>query len=120
MHFISMQTMVNFKPAATHRQNAEPLSDILQLFVKANGLGPGLRRQAVFQAWDQASGQAGYISNKYLKDNVLYVTVSSSVVRSQLMFQKECLLQRINEILSEDELLKSIGETFRIEAIKMR
>lgn len=112
--------MVNFKPAATHRQNAEPLSDILKLFVKVNGLGPSLRRQAVFRAWDQASGQAGYTSNKYLKDNVLYITISSSVVRSQLLFQKEGLLQRVNEILSADQLLSTMGETFRIEAIKLR
>lgn len=115
-----MQKMVNFKPAATHRQNAEPLSDILQLFVKKNGLGPMLRSQAAFQAWDQASGQAGYTSDRYLKNNILYITVSSSVVRSRLLFQKDGLLQRINEILNADQLLCSMGENFRIEEIKLR
>ena len=45
-----------------------------------------------------------YTSKRFYKDGKLYITVNSSVARSQLQFQKEILVERINENLRQDEL----------------
>lgn len=112
--------MANFKPARIERQNAEPLSDLLSRFVEANGLAPGLLRQAVFSAWDQASGAAAHTISKYVRDNVLYVTISSSVVRSGLVRSSDHILKKINMILKSDPTLSSLGICGEIKALKMK
>ena len=97
--------MANFKPAKMQKVQAEPLSAVLQEFIRQNSLGTGLRRQVVSDAWDRVSGAAMYTSDKYLKNNILYVTVSSSVVRSQLLCQLDYILSAVNQALRSDSLV---------------
>lgn len=110
--------MGNFKPAV-ERKNAEPLGDLLKLFVKQNGLETGLYRTAVFNAWDAVCGQPEYVSNKFLRDGILHITVISSVVRNHLMFQLPFILSQVNSIIAEDELLKSMGPVPELKQIKL-
>lgn len=86
------------------RKEAVSLGAALQLFIKQSGLAPGHNTRRVFQAWDQASGAGQYTLRRFYRDGTLYITVGSSVIRSQLAFQKEALLEKINSILKEDEL----------------
>ena len=55
-------------------------------------------------SWDAVSGVAEYTVGKYLKDGVLYCSMSSSVVRSRIFPRREELVKKINEYLREDEL----------------
>lgn len=112
--------MGSFKPSRMRRTEIVTLGQALTEYVKAFKLDSNLARQAVFDAWDEASDAARYTSNKYLKDNILYVTISSSVVRSQLTFQREHILQRINQILREDEFLHDILDKVLIQKIVLR
>ena len=41
---------------------------------------------------------------RFFRDGRLYVTVDSSVVRSQLSFQRQALLDKVNALLAEDDL----------------
>lgn len=86
------------------RKEAIPLSNALQDFLKMYKLTAPLNTQRVFKAWDKVSGAAMYTSNRFYRDGKLYITISSSVARSQLQFQKEVLVERINETLRQDEL----------------
>lgn len=114
--------MGNFKPTRIARTSAEPLSDALQLFIKMNGLGEGLYRQAVFEAWDKVSNVGRYTTDKYLRNGVLTVTISSSVVRSTIMFQTEFFRDLINNELDHNELLSASGKESveHIKQIKLR
>ena len=42
-----------------------------------------------------------YISNKYIKNGILYIHLSSSVLRNELSFQKEGIIESINNKLSK-------------------
>lgn len=86
------------------RKEAIPLSNALQDFLRAYKLTAALNTQRVFEAWDEVSGAARYTTNRFYKDGKLYITTNSSVARSQLQFQKDILVERINELLSQDEL----------------
>lgn len=112
--------MANFKPAKIERQNAEPVSDLLAKFVSMNNLSSGLVREAVFAAWDRVSGAASQSVSKFLKDDVLHVSVSSSVVRSQLAFQLDAILEKLNSSLKEDSTLSMLGIICEVKAIKLR
>ena len=63
-----------------------------------------MRMAGMDTAWDAASGAARYTVRRFYRDGKLYITVDSSVVRSQLSFQRDALLKKINALLAEDSL----------------
>ncbi len=73
-------------------------------FLKATRLGSQHNTHLVFKAWDEASGAAKYTLKRYFRDGKLYITLSSSVVCSQLQFRKQDILERINSLLESDPL----------------
>ena len=91
------------------RKTALSVGDAIKDFLKQYKLASGLNTQLIFKAWDEASGAGKYTLKKYFREGKLYITLSSSVVRTQLSFQKDILKDRINEILSSDDLFTSDG-----------
>lgn len=87
-------------------ERKEPLEigAILQDFLRVSHLSSGLNTQRVFAAWDDASGASRFTLKRFYRNGVLYITTSSSVVRSQLEYQKDMLVEKMNSILSGDEL----------------
>jgi len=86
------------------RKNAVPLGELIQEFLKSSRLSYGHNTQRIFAAWDAASGAGRYTVRRFFRDGRLYITVDSSVVRSQLSFQRAALLEKVNALLAEDEL----------------
>ena len=86
------------------RKTAVSLSEAIQEYLKAAKLTSGLNTQRIFAAWDAASGAGRYTVRRFFRDGRLYITVDSSVVRSQLSFQRQALLDKVNALLAEDEL----------------
>ena len=86
------------------RKNAVLLGDALKDFLKLNHMTTGLNTQLVFDAWDDASGAAKYTTRRFYRGGKLYITLSSSVVRSQLYFQRDMLIEKINALLNENDL----------------
>lgn len=86
------------------RKKAIPVSDALQMFLKQSHLSSGLNTQRIFGAWDKASGAAGYTIRRFFRDGTLYITLNSSVARSQLSMQKDALIEKMNGILLNDDL----------------
>ncbi|MBR4524155.1 MAG: DUF721 domain-containing protein [Bacteroidales bacterium] len=86
------------------RKTAVPLSDLIREYIQASKLTSGLNTQRIFAAWDAASGAGRYTVRRFFRDGKLYITVDSSVVRSQLSFQRDTLLEKINALLAQDEL----------------
>lgn len=109
--------MANFKPAKIRRTSAEPLGDILRLFVVQNKLGYGLFNQEIFRVWDEVSGAGRYSSNKYYREGTLYVTICSSLVRSQLLFQLDAIMMKMNQLLDESDTVKLSGIEEKISKI---
>ena len=86
------------------RKTTVPLSELIRDYLKAARLTTPLNTQRIFAAWDAASGAGSYTVRRFFRDGRLYITVNSSVVRSQLSFQRDALLQRINTLLEQDDL----------------
>jgi Protein of unknown function (DUF721). len=98
------------------RKTAAPLSELIRSWLKSEHLTSGLNTQRIFAAWDAASGAGRYTVRRYFRDGRLYITVDSSVVRSQLYFQRDALVTRINDILAQDELFT--GDDARVGLVK--
>lgn len=86
------------------RKTAIGMDEMVRLYIKSMGIAPQMNSHRVFQAWCEASGASSYTSRYYFSEGRLTVTISSSVARSRLMFQKDVLVDKINAILKQDEL----------------
>lgn len=86
------------------RKKALTMPEILQMYIKEMKISSSLNTQRVFKAWDAVSGAEKYTSRRFYRDGRLFITLSSSVVRNQLSFQKEVLLEKMNDALAADEL----------------
>ncbi len=86
------------------RREAVRLGSMLRLFLRDAGLTTGWNSNRVYMAWDSVSGVAAYTIGKNFVGGVLYCALSSSVVRSQLYFQRDLLLKNLNRALRADTM----------------
>lgn len=93
-----------FRPYKIKKTDPEPMEKLMKLFIVKNGLATGMNCQMVFEAWNKVSGAASFTIGKFYRDGTLYCTISSSVVRNQLYFQKDTLVSLLNEELRKNPL----------------
>lgn len=91
-------------PVRITRKRALSMEELVPMYIKSMKLSAGLNTHRIFAAWDEASGAAAYTLRRFFRDGKLYITLNSSVVRNHLSFQNAELVDRINHILSMDEL----------------
>ena len=87
------------------------LESVVEEFIKSAKLASGLNTQRVFAAWDECSGAGAFTLKRYFRSGTLYVTLNSSVIRNQLLFQKEALIEKMNATLSGDSLFTPDNRT---------
>ncbi len=87
------------------------MDEIVHQYIKSMKLAAGLNTQRIFAAWDACSGAAPFTLRRFFRDGKLYITLDSSVTRSQLYFQKDILIEKMNAFLSQDELFTEDNHT---------
>ena len=93
------------------RKEALSMEEVVDQFIKSAKLASGLNTQRIFTAWDECSGAGPFTLKKFFRSGTLYITVNSSVIRNQLYFQKEALIEKMNAVLSEDPLFTKDNRT---------
>ena len=93
------------------RKEALSMEEVVDEFIKSMKLASGLNTQRVFAAWDACSGAAPFTLKRFFRSGTLYITLNSSVVRTQLYFQKDTLVEKMNARLSDDPLFTSDNRT---------
>jgi predicted nucleic acid-binding Zn ribbon protein len=81
------------------RKNTEVIGEVLKQFLEENGLiRMKLAESRVISGWGEVLGAtvAYYTTNIYLKNGVLHVQLSSSVLRSELAMSKERIVTALN------------------------
>ena len=84
------------------RKEAQGMSELIVQYIREMKLSSGFNRQRVFEAWDAVSGASRYTVDRFFRDGILYYTISSSVVRNSLYFQRDVILKQINEYIEEE------------------
>ncbi len=94
-----------------HRKEAIGMDKVVEEFIKSMKLSAGLNTQRVFAAWDACSGAGPFTIKRFYRGGKLYITLKSSVIRNQLYFQKDALIEKMNAFLSEDTLFTADNRT---------
>lgn len=86
------------------------ISDVLKDFVETNNLEKGLDKVNVRDAWSSLMGNGinNYTEAIELKNDTLYVRLSSSVLREELSYGKDKIIKNLNEELGKVIIKKLI------------
>ena len=87
------------------RANAQLLGDVLREFLKDNTtVAQKLAETRVIQSWSGVLGEGAmkYTTNIYIRNKVLYVRLSSAVLRNELSMCREQLITRLNGEAGEE------------------
>ena len=93
------------------RQNDSfKIDDLMKSFVKENKLEKGLDKVNVEAAWRAMMGNGvnTYTTSVKLHKDVLYVELSSSVLREELSYGKDKIIKIINEALGKNLVNKLV------------
>jgi len=94
------------------KRNNENLSitDALKEFVETNKLEHGLDKVNVADAWINLMGNGvnNYTTAIQLERDTLYVQLSSSVLREELSYGKEKIINMLNESLGKSVIKKLV------------
>ena len=96
---------------AIRRKEALSMEEVIGEFIKSAKLASGLNSQRIYAAWDDCSGAGPFTLKRYFRAGTLYITLNSSVIRNQLSFQKEALIEKMNATLSGDPLFTPDNRT---------
>lgn len=94
---------------AKRLSNESSIGDILKEIIDANKLDKGLNQISVADAWKNLMGNGvnNYTRNVLLKGSVLYVELTSAVLREELSYGKDKIIKMINEELGR-EVVKDV------------
>ncbi len=86
------------------RSNTQSLSDVLQDYIKELRIEKKLKEVSIIQSWENLLGKtvARYTRNLKIVNNILYVEISSSVVKNELIMMREEICRRLNENVGEE------------------
>jgi predicted nucleic acid-binding Zn ribbon protein len=79
--------------------DSQPLKEVIDRFLKAFSLENKMKEMDVIAAWPELMGSAVAFRTKSIKINnkILYLEITSSVMREELLNGKEIIILRINE-----------------------
>ena len=82
------------------RTNTQTLSDILKDFFEDNPIvAQKLAENRLIKAWEKVTGKAvsRYTESLYIKNQTLYIRLSSAVLRNELSLCRSDLIIKLNE-----------------------
>ncbi|MDR2955475.1 MAG: DUF721 domain-containing protein [Prevotella sp.] len=82
------------------KRNTESIGEVLKQYFEENQFfRRKLAESRAVTGWSKLLGPmiTSYTRNVYLRNNVLYVSLSSSVLRSELLMAKEKLIEKLND-----------------------
>ena len=81
------------------RGETKSIADLVRAMCREEGLETPLNEYRLVQAWSQVLGPAvqAYTKNLQIHTQVLYVTVTSSVLRQELLMNRKSLVRKLNE-----------------------
>lgn len=80
------------------RNNTEQIGALLRKYMREEGLETPLNEQRLINAWKEVLGPtiASYTDNLYIRNQILYVHLTSAPLRQELMMGRELLVKNLN------------------------
>lgn len=83
------------------KREVKSINDILQQFLRKEGLETPLQQKRLIDAWDSVAGQmvVRYTQEKFIKNQILFVKITNPALRQDLSMMRQQLTRRLNEVV---------------------
>ncbi len=102
---------MKYSKSSDSKRNNEAFSiqDLMGQVLEKNNLSKGMLKLKIKDLWNEQMGRgiASYTQSIELKNNTLFIRLSSSVLREELSYGKSKIIIMLNEAL-EQEVVKDI------------
>ena len=80
------------------RKQSEPIGNLIQQFLRINGLETPYNEHRIVEAWPAVMGNiiSQYTKEVFVKNRVLNVKLTSPAIKQNLMMERKNLVQRLN------------------------
>ena len=80
------------------KRDVKNITDLLNQFLRTQGLETPLLQRRVIEAWDEVVGPtvARYTGDKFIKKQTLFVKIINPALRQDLSMMRARLVQRLN------------------------
>lgn len=80
------------------QSKSEKLGDIVNQILRLNGLETPLNQHRIIEVWKNNIGRSfeRYTENIFIKNQILYIKLNSSVVRNELSMHAKVLANKLN------------------------
>lgn len=81
------------------KRDVKSLSDVLNMVLRKEGLETPLLQKRLIDGWESVTGKtvARYTSEKFIRNQTLFVKISNPALRADLSMMKSQLVKRLNE-----------------------
>lgn len=71
----------------------------MRMFMRQEGLETPYNEYRLLNSWEEVMGQgiARFTADKYIKNQILFVRLTSPVVKNELMMGRKNIVRRLNE-----------------------
>ncbi len=79
------------------------LQEAMQQFLRSSRLKTGIQAAQITEVWEQLMGKtiSKYTDEIKIVGNTLYIHSTVAPLKNELLYQKETIIQRVNEALGE-------------------
>ena len=87
----------------------KPIKNIIENFVEQKSISDGIFNVKVQKAWENAVEKKilDYTKEIYVKGEVLYIKVSNPILKQEILYSKQKVINLINEELEKDLIKKN-------------
>lgn len=91
------------------RNETRPIGEVIKECLDELNISKTLKEKRLVSQWTELLGKTVSVRTKqvYIKDRTLFVYMTSSVARNELMMMRQAILEKMNEIAGE-KLIDSV------------
>jgi len=81
------------------RKDAQSIGELVRQFLRSESLETPLNERRLLNAWRDVMGPviSSYTRDLYIRNQILYVQLNSSVLRQELMMERRRIVSRLND-----------------------
>lgn len=89
------------------RRDVQSISDLLNMYLRREGLETPLLQKRAVDAWDTLMGSsiARYTGEKFIKNQTLFVKILNPALRQDLTMMRSRIVKRINETVGSQVIV---------------
>lgn len=80
------------------KKHPEQIRSLVQSIIRQNGLETPLLEKRILDSWDEVAGSviARYTTEKFIRNQTLFVRIQNPALRSELSMMKTDLINKLN------------------------